>query len=162
MQTREVLLRIGLPNGASPELRLRDQETGTVSLPDVGTFGFLPVVHNDDSVTVTVLDLTNGQRKQMADVSLSSGDVLTTDTTPKFSIRMVHVDRAPIPLKLIGVLEQDNKRAAILLDRKGQPTFAREGETVLGQYKLLTIGVTSVTMSYLDGTGVQEIQMARK
>jgi hypothetical protein len=75
---------------------------------------------------------------------------------------MVHVDRAPIPLKLIGVLEQDNKRAAILLDRKGQPTFAREGETVLGQYKLLTIGVTSVTMSYLDGTGVQEIQMARK
>lgn len=161
-QTREALMRIGMPNGASPELRVLEGETGTVSLLDVGTFGFVPRVHDDDSVTVTVLDLTNGQKKQIAEVALSAGDAVTTDTTPKFSIRMVRVDRTPIPLKFIGLLEQGNKRVAILSDGKGQPIYASEGQTVLGQYKLLSIRVGSVTMSYLDGQGVQQIKMARK
>jgi len=58
--TREVIMRIGMPNGASPELRVLERETGTVSLTNVGTFGFVPAVHDDDTVTVTVLDLRNG------------------------------------------------------------------------------------------------------
>jgi len=65
----------------------------------------------------------------------------------------------PITIKFIGVLEQGPTKVAIFSDGKGPPVYAREGQTVLGQYKLLKIGVESVTMSYLDGRGVQTIPM---
>ncbi|HEX4567842.1 MAG TPA: hypothetical protein VH138_14495 [Vicinamibacterales bacterium] len=65
----------------------------------------------------------------------------------------------PITIKFIGVLEKDGSKWAIFSDGKGQPQYAKEGQTVLGQYKLLKIGVESVTMSYLDGRGVQTIPM---
>ena len=65
----------------------------------------------------------------------------------------------PIPIKFIGVLEQGKNKVAIFSDGKGQPVYAHEGETVLGQYRLLKIGVESVTMSYLDGKGMQQIPM---
>jgi hypothetical protein len=65
----------------------------------------------------------------------------------------------PITIKFIGVLEKDGSKWAIFSDGKGQPQWAKEGQTVLGQYKLLKIGVESVTMSYLDGRGVQTIPM---
>lgn len=65
----------------------------------------------------------------------------------------------PITIKFIGVLEKDGSKWAIFSDGKGQPQYAKEGQTVLGQYKLLKIGVESVTMSYVDGRGVQTIPM---
>jgi hypothetical protein len=65
----------------------------------------------------------------------------------------------PITIKFIGALEKGGVKWAIFSDGKGQPTWAKEGQTVLGQYKLLKIGVESVTMSYLDGRGVQTIPM---
>jgi len=65
----------------------------------------------------------------------------------------------PIALKFIGVLEKNGTKYAIFSDGKGQPLYAKEGQTVLGQYKLLKIGVESVTMSYIDGRGVQTIPM---
>src|SRR5215467_15914155 len=68
---------------------------------------------------------------------------------------------APISIKFVGVLEQGTKRVAIFYDSNRQPIYASEGQTVLGQYKLLKIDVASVTISYLDGTGEQQIQMAR-
>jgi hypothetical protein len=65
----------------------------------------------------------------------------------------------PIGIKFIGVMEQGRNKVAIFSDGKGQPVYAHEGEIVLGQYKLIRIGVESVTMSYLDGRGVQQIPM---
>jgi hypothetical protein len=66
----------------------------------------------------------------------------------------------PIAIKFIGVLERGTKpKVAIFTDCKGQPVYASEGQAVLGQYKLLKIGVESVTMSYLDGKGLQQIPM---
>ena len=65
----------------------------------------------------------------------------------------------PITIKFIGVMEQGKTKVAIFSDGKGQPVYASEGQTVLGQYKLLKIGVESVTMSYLDGRGIQTIPM---
>lgn len=63
----------------------------------------------------------------------------------------------PITIKCIGTAEQGTMKVAIFSDGKGLPVYASEGQTVLGQYKLLKIGVESVTMSYLDGTGKQTI-----
>jgi hypothetical protein len=65
----------------------------------------------------------------------------------------------PITIKFIGVLEQGTKKVAIFSDGKGQPVYASEGQVVLGQYKLVKIGVESVTMTYLDGKGMQTIPM---
>jgi type IV secretory pathway VirB10-like protein len=65
----------------------------------------------------------------------------------------------PIPLKFIGTMEQGNKRVAIFSDGRGLPLYAREGELVLGQYKIVRIGVESVVMEYADGRGRQTIPM---
>jgi hypothetical protein len=65
----------------------------------------------------------------------------------------------PIPLKFIGTLEQGNKRVAIFSDGRGVPIYAPEGGTVLGQYRVVRIGVESVVMEYLDGRGRQTIPM---
>jgi hypothetical protein len=66
----------------------------------------------------------------------------------------------PIPLKFIGTLEGQGKKVAIFqTERQGLPIYAAEGETVLGQYRVVKIGVESVTMEYLDGRGRQVIPM---
>jgi len=65
----------------------------------------------------------------------------------------------PITLKFIGTMEQGNKRVAIFSDGKGLPVSAPEGGTVLGQYRVVRIGVESVTMEYLDGRGRQQLPM---
>jgi hypothetical protein len=65
----------------------------------------------------------------------------------------------PIPLKFIGTLEQGKIRVAIFSDGRGLPLYAPEGSTVLGQYRVVKIGVESVVMEYLDGKGRQTIPM---
>jgi hypothetical protein len=68
----------------------------------------------------------------------------------------------PIPLKFIGVLEipSQNAKVAVLSDGRGGTYHAREGETVLGQYKLLKIGAESAEMSYVDGRGRQTLRLS--
>src|SRR6185436_3789280 len=41
-ERRSVVLEIGLPNGSTPQLRIQDGGTGTVDMPKVGKFGFVP------------------------------------------------------------------------------------------------------------------------
>jgi hypothetical protein len=67
----------------------------------------------------------------------------------------------PIPLKFIGTVEVKGRRVAIFVntDGRGMPLYAGEGELVLGQYRVVKIGVESVTVEYLDGRGRQTIPM---
>jgi hypothetical protein len=65
----------------------------------------------------------------------------------------------PIPLKFIGTLEAGAKKVAIFSDGRGLPLYGKEGEVILGQYRIVKIGVESVTMEYLDGRGRQIIPM---
>ena len=67
----------------------------------------------------------------------------------------------PIPLKFIGVVERPEHaiKIAVLSDSRGT-YYGREGETVLGQYKILRIGVESIEMSYLDGRGRQTMRLS--
>jgi hypothetical protein len=66
----------------------------------------------------------------------------------------------PIPLKFIGTLEVRGKKVAIFqTERQGIPVHAAEGDLVLGAYRLVKIGVESVTMEYPDGRGRQIIPM---
>jgi hypothetical protein len=64
-----------------------------------------------------------------------------------------------IPLKFVGYMEAPGgRKIASLTDGRGVLT-AREGETVLGQYKIWRIGVESIDISFLDGHGRQTIRM---
>ena len=65
----------------------------------------------------------------------------------------------PIPLKFIGTLEKGGKKWAIFSDGSNVPRYATEGELVLGQYRVVRIGVESVVMEYADGKGRQTIPM---
>ena len=66
----------------------------------------------------------------------------------------------PITLKFIGIIDagQSKKIVAVLSDGRGAPVYASEGETVLGQYRILRIGTESIEISYLDGRGRQTIR----
>jgi len=68
----------------------------------------------------------------------------------------------PITLKFIGVVDvpPPGKRVAVLSDGRGSPVYGHEGETVLGQYRILRIGAESIEMSYLDGRGRQTIRLS--
>lgn len=80
------------------------------------------------------------------------------------------VDAAPAPggalpppaitLKFIGIIDagQSKKIVAVLSDGRGAPVYGSEGETILGQYRILRIGTESIEMSYLDGRGRQTIR----
>ena len=68
----------------------------------------------------------------------------------------------PITLKFIGIVDAgpSKKVVAILSDGRGSPVYGREGETVLGQYRIVRIGTESIELSYLDGRGRQTIRLS--
>ena len=67
----------------------------------------------------------------------------------------------PIGLKFIGVIDAPGSpRIAILSDGRGAPFYGKEGESVLGQYKILRIGTESIEMDYIDGRGRQTIRLS--
>jgi hypothetical protein len=59
----------------------------------------------------------------------------------------------PIPLKFIGIMGPENEKIAVLSDGRGGPINGKEGDLVLGQYRILKIGVESVEVAYADGRG---------
>jgi hypothetical protein len=65
----------------------------------------------------------------------------------------------PITIKFIGTAEKGGKKWAIFSDGRGAPVWAAEGETVMGQWRLVRIGIESVVMEYPDGRGRQTIPM---
>jgi hypothetical protein len=66
----------------------------------------------------------------------------------------------PIPWKLMGFVEiKPGVRIAALSDCKGGTWNARQGETVDGQYRVVQLGIESVTIEYLDGKGRQTLRL---
>jgi hypothetical protein len=67
----------------------------------------------------------------------------------------------PINLKFLGLVGQapGKPKIAIFSDGNGPPQFAKEGDVVLGRYRVLKIGEESVEVAYSDGRGRQTIRM---
>jgi hypothetical protein len=62
----------------------------------------------------------------------------------------------PIPVKFIGTVDlPDGTKLATFTDCSlgRRNVFVREGQTILGQYRLVSIGVQSVVVEHLDGRG---------
>jgi hypothetical protein len=51
-------------------------------------------------------------------------------------------------------------KIAVLSDGKGLPVYGKEGDIILGQFRVIRIGVESVELSYLDGRGRQTIRLS--
>ena len=68
----------------------------------------------------------------------------------------------PITLKFIGLIGPTPQvpKIAVLTDGKGLPVYGKEGDIILGQFRLIRIGVESVELSYLDGRGRQTIRLS--
>ena len=64
-------------------------------------------------------------------------------------------------LKFIGIVDagQSKKIVAVLSDGGALPFYGNEGDTSLGQYRILRIGAESIEMAYLDGRGRQTIRL---
>ena len=64
----------------------------------------------------------------------------------------------PIPLKFFGIVEGRPGKIAALSD--GRFVYhGREGEVIDGRYRIVKIGVESIVMEYVDGTGRQTIPL---
>jgi hypothetical protein len=64
-----------------------------------------------------------------------------------------------IALRFIGLVEAQAKRIAILSDGRGIYQ-GREGDIIEGRYRILRIGVESIDMALVDGTGRQTIRLS--
>lgn len=66
----------------------------------------------------------------------------------------------PIPLKLMGFVDlPGGGKVAALSDCKGATFSAAEGKTVDGQYRVVKIGIESVTIEYINGKGQQTLRV---
>jgi hypothetical protein len=67
----------------------------------------------------------------------------------------------PIALRFIGLVEatERSRKIAILSDARGIYQ-GREGDIIEGRYRILRIGVESVEMAYVNGTGRQTIRLS--
>ena len=65
-----------------------------------------------------------------------------------------------IPLKFIGVLEVTGIGKVAAFSDCRVTMRGREGEVIAGQYRLVSIGVESVVMEYVDGRGRETIRMS--
>jgi hypothetical protein len=65
----------------------------------------------------------------------------------------------PIPLKFIGILESKGVgRIALFTDCRATFQVA-EGQTIAGQYRLVSIGVESAVVEYINGKGRTTLRM---
>jgi len=90
---RDVVLELTLPNGATPQLRVTEAATGSVELPGIGKFGFVPTFQNSDGrIVVELIDLGKTPHQRIGRVeAVVDGPKLQFDTHPRFGVRVVRV-----------------------------------------------------------------------
>ena len=91
---RDVVLNLTLPNGGTPQLRITEGGTGSVELPNVGKFGFVPAFRdgNDHVVVVDLFDLSRTPSQRIDRLELAvGGDKVQSATTPQFGVQVVKI-----------------------------------------------------------------------
>lgn len=68
----------------------------------------------------------------------------------------------PIPLKFIGLIDAPARvgRLAILSDSRGGVFYGKEGDTIEGRYRVLSVSNESAELVYMDGRGRQTIRLS--
>ena len=65
----------------------------------------------------------------------------------------------PINLKFVGIVTSGGEIFAVLGDPTGHAEYGRAGETIAGRYRILKIGVESLEIAYVDGTGRRTLRL---
>ena len=84
-------------------------------------------------------------------------------TPPPGPVKPLAPTVPPIPLKFVGTMQVGGRTMAVLSDASGQqrdPVYGFEGDTILGQYRLVRVSAESIELSYLDGRGRQTIRFS--
>ncbi len=80
--------------------------------------------------------------------------------TPPAPVQTAPAQPPPIPLKFFGIVEKPGfGKVAAFTDCRAT-YYGREGEIVVGQYRLVKIGIESVVMEYVDGRGRMTIRLS--
>jgi hypothetical protein len=92
-QQRRITIEVSLPNGATPRLIIADGGTGTVTLPDIGTFAFVPTLQDAAGVVrIELFDMNRTPHRQMGQLDATVGGAsVHFDTTPRFGVRVLRV-----------------------------------------------------------------------
>jgi hypothetical protein len=64
----------------------------------------------------------------------------------------------PIPLKFIGIVEKQGLKVAALSDCRST-FYGSEGQIIDGRYRIVRIGIESLVIEYLDGTGRTTVRL---
>ena len=88
--TRYIVLSLTLPNGETPQLKITEGETGSVELPRVGKFGFVPTFQDGSgTIIVEVFDLSKTPDERIDRLELiAGGDSVRSATKPPFGVRV--------------------------------------------------------------------------
>lgn len=87
--------------------------------------------------------------------------VAVTPTRPALPTAPPPPTVPPIALKFVGTMKVGGRLMAVLSDSSGRdPVYGFEGDTVLGQYRLVRVGADSIEIAYLDGRGRQTIRFS--
>ena len=89
--TRGVVLDLTLPNGATPQLKIAEGGLGSVEVPKLGKFGFVPTFPDGtDRVVVELFDLNKTPHERIDRLELiSGGGSVQSSTKPSFGVRVV-------------------------------------------------------------------------
>jgi hypothetical protein len=89
----DIVLDLSLPSGATPQLRIAEGDTGSIELPRVGKFGFVPSFRTGtELVVVDVFDLKQTPRKRLDRLEMiAGGDWMQSATKPPFGLRISKV-----------------------------------------------------------------------
>jgi hypothetical protein len=80
--------------------------------------------------------------------------------TPAGAASPAEPARPPITLKFIGIVEAPERGPKIAVLSDGRNVwYGKEGEIILGQYRILRIGAESIELAYTDGRGRQSIRL---
>ena len=94
-RTRSIELAITPPNGATPRVIVPDGEGAIIRLPDRTRYGFVPTIRdgkNGAVVVIAIWAVDEVPNRRLGEVEAATGGpVVTSDTAPRFSIRVVRV-----------------------------------------------------------------------
>lgn len=66
----------------------------------------------------------------------------------------------PIPLKFIGIVEAPGPMGRVAVLSDGRDVYhGHEGDIIEGRYRIIRIGLESIEMAHLDGSGRQMIRL---
>ena len=89
-----VRFQLALPNGARPELAVDDGALATLSMPDVGSFGFRTTIRDRAAglVNIVLLEGTKPDGRVMGEVNARVGEpAVKIGTSPAFTVSIVSI-----------------------------------------------------------------------